>query len=244
MRRQPAAGAFLLAISLLAQAAPSNHYVEKPIGHRLVKLPVLSGFAPACEENSKIARRAQLMTPKTSVFLTCFVEAGKWRNFVAGRSTDLYPYIAVAVQVPIRGGDFSPEEFEKLRAAAHRRLGSLLTNAKAARQKLSAQDRKLAASGEPIARRHYQQSLRGFFEPPGATSSFSFVVVRSATVSAAGATRTLNEVDAVSTILYSGRLLGLSVVDRTTDKNQGLRARKITSRWLREFRELNEGKGR
>ena len=244
MRRHLAAGASFLAISLVAHAGPSNHYVEKPIGDRAVKLPLLSGFSPACEENSKIARRAQLMTPKTSIFLTCFVEAGKWRNFVAGRSTELYPYIAVAVMAPTQGGNFSPEEFEKLRAAAHKKLGNLLTNAKANQRRLSEQDRKLAAGGMPIKRENYQQSLRGFFEPVGATGSFSFIAIRSVTLSEGGATKTLNEVNAVSTILYSGRLLGLSVVDQTTDKDLGLRAQEITSRWLHVFRELNESKSR
>lgn len=244
MRRHHLAGVAVLATSLLAQAGPSNQHVEKPIGDRVVKLPLLSGFSPACEENSQIAQRAQLMTPKTSVFLTCFVDVGKWRNFVAGRSTDLYPYIAATVQAPIQGGNFSPEEFEKLRAAAHKQLGNLLTNAKAAQQRLSEQDRELAASGVPIARGSYQQSLQGFFEPAGATSSFSYVAIRTSTVSEAGATKALSEVNAVSTILYAGKLLGLNVVDQATNKDQGLRAQEITSRWLQEFRELNEGKGK
>src|SRR5437762_2198003 len=114
MKRHLAAGSFLLAISLLAQAGPAIQHVQKPIGDQAVKLPLLSGFSPACEENAQIAERAQLMTPKTSVFLTCFVESGKWRSFIAGKSTDLYPYIAVVVQAPTTGGNFSPEQFEKL----------------------------------------------------------------------------------------------------------------------------------
>lgn len=243
MRRQ-LAGICLLAIPLLAIADQPARHVEKRIGDRIVKLPVLSGFAPACEENSQIAQRAQLMTPKTSVFLTCFVEAQKWRDFLSGKPTDLYPFVAATIQAPIQGGDFTLEEFEKLRAAAHKQLGSLVADTKGAQQQLSEQDRKLAASGVPVTRGSYQQSLQGFFEPPGATKTISYVAIRSSSVAEAGITKYLNEVNAASTILYSGKLLGLNVVDQTENNDQGRRAQEITANWLRAFRESNEGSGK
>jgi hypothetical protein len=244
MRKQLAAIVSLIAVVLPALADLPVKHVEKHVGDRIVKLPVLPGFIAACEESSQLAQRAQLMTPKTSVFLTCFVEDKTWRDYLSGKSADLYPLIGATVQAPMQGGDFTLAEFEKLRSAAHKQLGSLLANNKAAQQRLSEQDRKLAASGVPVTRGDYQQTLQGFFEPPGVTQTISYVAIRSSSITESGATKHLNEVNAVSTFLYSGKLFGLNVVDQSASNDQGRRAQEITASWLRAFRESNEGSGK
>jgi hypothetical protein len=244
MRKQLAAIVCLGATALPAVADLPAKPIEKRIGDRIVRLPILPGFIPACEENSQLAQRAQLMTPKTWVFLTCFVDGKAWRDFFSGKSADHYPLIAVTVQEPTQGGDFTPAEFEKLRAAAHKQLGSLVANNEVAQQQLAEQDRKLAASGVPVTRGDHQQTLQGFFEIPGVAQTISYVAIRSASVSETGATKYLNEVNAVSIALYSGKLFALNVVDQSASNDQGRRAQEIAASWLRAFRESNEGSGK
>lgn len=240
IKKKIVSAAVLFALCLQAHAGTDIPYLEKRLGLKTVKLPKLNDFSPACEENAQLAQRAAAMAPKSSTFLTCLVDAKKWLDYRTGKSTDLYPLIAVTVQIPQPGGDFTLEEFKKIRAAAHNQLGDLLADSQYAQRQLKEEDRTLASSGMNITRENYQQALQGFFEPAGATSSFSYLVSRSSTISEAGTTKKLMEVNAVSTIYYSGKLLGLSVIDVSFDNNQGLRARDITAKWLRSFRELNE----
>lgn len=215
-------------------------YLEKSLGASKVKLPMLHDFSPACEESAQFAQRIAAMTPKTSTFITCLVDAKKWLDYRNGKSTDLYPIIAVAVQISQRGRDLTMEEFKRIQAAAHNQLADLLSDSQYAQRQLKEQDHKLANKGVNLSRDNYQQAFQGFFEPMGESSSFSYLVSRSSTISEAGTTKELAEVNAVSTVYHSGKLIGLSVVDMAFDNNQGFAAREITAKWLRSFRELNE----
>ncbi|HRE18817.1 MAG TPA: hypothetical protein PLW86_17390 [Rhodocyclaceae bacterium] len=230
----------LVAMARFANAGTELDYLEKPLANRVVKLPVLPGFLPACEEDPQFAQRAALMSPKNTLFLTCLVDSRKWRDFRDGRSINLYPFVAVTVALPHPSGDFTPDDFQNLKAATRAQLGNLLADNQYAKRQIAAQDKKLSKVGTEVHRRDYQEGLQGFFEPIGGNSSFSYVVSRSATVSEGGVTRGVREMNAVSTILYSGRLLLLNVVDQPSDSAQGLTVQEITSRWLHAFRRFNE----
>jgi len=233
----------LLAMPWISQAGNDTPYVEKSLGTTTVKLPKLADFSPACDENKQIAQRASGLTPKTAVFVACSVESKKWHAFQDGKPSDMYPFIAIAVQVTPPGGDYTTQEFEKVRAAAHKQLGDLLTNTQDIQRQIAEQDRKLASGGVAIERKNYHQSFQGFFQPAGETFSFSYVTTRNVTVVEAGMKKDLWEVNAASIIFLSGKLLTLNVVDQSTSADSGLRVQEITSRWLRAFRDLNENQG-
>lgn len=217
-------------------AAPRS--VEKRLGDRLILLPQVAGFVPACEENKALAQRAAGLTPKGSEFLTCFVEASKWRTYLAGQASDLYPYLAMTAVNPHPSGPFTAADFEKLRGAAHSQLGDLVANLAASKTQLKEQEAKLAESGIDLKRENYRQNLKGFFKVPGETRSFSYLVVRSARLEERGQSKQVCETNVVSTILFEGRLIGLMVIDDCSS-SEGSRSREITSRWLRAFWDAN-----
>lgn len=229
------AGAMATATCVAAEPPP----VEKRLGNRPVLLPQLSGFPAACEENKALAERAAGLTPNTSEFLTCFVEAGKWKKYLAGQYSDLYPYIAVTTVHPHPSGPYSVADFEELKKAAHSQLGDLVANVSAAKARLKEQDEKLKASGTELKRENYLQNLAGLFEVPGDMYSFSYLVIRSTTVHEGTKSRQLCETNAVSTILFEGRLLGLMVVDACSTPVENSQVREITGKWVHAFREAN-----
>lgn len=231
--------ALLAALAATAATAADPTHVEKPLGTRTVRLPQLAGFPAACEENRALAERMAALTPKSSAFLTCFIEESKWRSFREGKGSDLYPYVAVTVVHPHPSGPVTIADFQKLRRAAHAQLGDLLVQPDHAQARLNEQDSRIAAKGGDLQRKNYRQELSGFFESPAETKSFSFLVTRNTTLSEAGITKQLCEVNAVSTILFEGRLLGVMVIDHCSSDHQGLRARELTVRWLRAFAEAN-----
>jgi hypothetical protein len=229
----------LAALAGMAAAAANPTYIEKSLGARTVRFPQLAGFPAACEENQALAERAAALAPKSSAFLTCFVEESKWRSFREGKPVDLYPLVAVTVVRPDPSGPVTVTDFHKLRQAAHTQLGDLLLKPGDAQARLSEQDARNAAKGGDLQRKNYHQKLSGFFKTPDDAESFSFLVERNTTLSEAGITKQLCEVIAVSTILFEGRLLGAMVIDNCSSAPQGLRVREITIRWLRAFSEAN-----
>jgi hypothetical protein len=226
--------------SAIAAGAAEPH-VEKRLGSVQILLPQVIGFSAACEQDKALAQRAASLTPKTSEFLTCFVEAKKWRDYQAGKASDLYPFIAVAVAHPHPSGPLTLSEFEKLRHTARAELGSLVANLAAAQARLREQDAKLATSGGDLKRENYRQALKGFFEVPGETRSFSFLVGRSSVLHEGGQSTQLCETNAVSTIFLQGKLLGLMVVDDCTSSADGARSQSITKTWLQAFWHANGG---
>lgn len=118
-------------------------------------------------------------------------------------------------------------------------MAELIADNSGANQRLKEQDASLARSGESLRRDDYRQAFQGLFATPGVESSFSYLVTREAVVSEQGTTMKLREVNAVSTILHSGRLLLVSVIDQSEPTDRGTRARDITARWLRAFKGLN-----
>lgn len=233
---------FVLALVVapsFAQTREPQPYIEKLIAGRPAKLPRLVEFSPACEENSELAQRAVGLTPKTAIFLTCFVHAERWLEFQSGTTSHLYPYIALSVSVPHPSGDYTRVDFEKLKVAAREQLGELLANVEGSRERLREQDANLQARGEGIRRDEYQQAFRGVFPSSTDGLSFSYLVARSAVMTERGQTAPLREVNAVSTLLFAGRLVLVNVVDHFIPSEQGTQARELSKRWLQAFKELN-----
>ncbi|SDZ72272.1 hypothetical protein SAMN05518854_1262 [Variovorax sp. YR266] len=229
-----------LAISAIDTAvAAGPAFVEKSLGSQTVRLPVLAAFPAACEENRPLAERAASLAPKSSNFVTCFVPADKLILIREGKVADLYPYVTVTVDPPHPSGPFTLREFQQLRQATRAKLGELRSKSNDAQRQLQTQDANIAARGGDLKREDYQQQLSGFFDAPGKFESFSFLVNRSAKVSEAGASTTLCEMNAVTTILYSGRLLRVLVIDDCSGATPGLRAREITAAWLTALSRLN-----
>lgn len=229
-----------LAISLNTAVAADPTFVEKSLGgSQTVRLPVLAAFPAACEEIRPLAERAASLAPKSSNFVTCFVPADKLVLIREGKVADLYPYLTVSVDPPHPSGPFTVQEFQQLRRATHARLGDLRAKSSDAQKELQAQDASIAARGGDLRRENYRQQLSGFFDVSTKLESFSFLVNRSAKVSEAGASAPLCEVNAVTTILYLGRLLRVLVIDDCDGTTPGLRAREITARWLTALSRLN-----
>ncbi|CAN7590958.1 hypothetical protein LJR161_004334 [Variovorax paradoxus] len=231
-------GAILIA-SLNGTVAAEPAYIEKSLGAQTVRLPTLAGLPPACEESAALAERAASLAPRSSNFVTCFAPAAKWRLFQEGKAADLYPVLVLTVDPPHPNGPFTSREFQELRKATRARLGDLRVKSKEAQMSLQEQDAKIAARGGDLKRENYRQQLSGFFDVPGKLESFSFLVDRSAKVSEAGASTAVCEVNAATTILYSGRLLRASVIDDCSGPSPGLRARAITAAWLAALSDLN-----
>jgi hypothetical protein len=232
-----------LAISTIDTAvAAGPAFVEKSLGSQTVRLPVLAAFPAACEENRPLAERAASLAPKSSNFVTCFVPTDKLALIREGKVADLYPYLTVSVDPPHPSGPFTVQEFQQLRRATHARLGDLQAKSSDAQKELQAQDASIAARGGDLRRENYQQQSSGFFDVPTKLESFSFLVNRSAKVSEAGASAMLCEINAVSTILYAGRLLRVLVIDDCGGTTPGLRAREITAAWLTALSRLNAGR--
>lgn len=227
------------AASLNTAVAANPAYIEKSLGAQTVRLPMLAGLPAACEESTSVAERAASLAPKSSNFVTCFAPADKWRLFQEGRAADLYPYLTLSVDPPHPNGPFTSREFQELRKATHARLGDLRVKSKEAQVSLQEQDAKIAARGGDLKRENYRQQLSGFFDVPGKLESFSFLVGRTAEVSEAGANKAVCEVNAATTVLYSGRLLRVSVIDDCNGASPGLRARAITAAWLAALSDLN-----
>jgi hypothetical protein len=200
---------------------------------------MIDGFSNACDESVPLAQRAAAMTPKSSVFISCFVESKKWVAFRAGKTNNLYPFYVISVQVPQPGGAFTVEEFDKMRALAHKQLGDLISDPNSTKRLQAEEAERLKGIGSSIVKSGSQNKLQGFFMPPGAPKSFSFLTSRSATVAEAGVAQSVEEVSAFSTVFFEGRLLGISVVDQLTSQDQGLQVRRITGTWLLAFRESN-----
>ncbi|WP_418117912.1 hypothetical protein [Variovorax sp. 350MFTsu5.1] len=228
-----------LAASINTAGAADPTFVEKSLGAQTVRLPVLAAFPAACEEIRPLAERAASLAPRSSNFVTCFVPADKLVLIRQGRVADLYPYITVSVDPAHPSGPFTAQEFEQLRRATHARLGDLRAESGDAQKELQAQDSSIAARGGDLKRENYRQQLSGFFDVPTRLESFSFLVNRSAKVSEAGASTPLCEVNAVSTILYSGRLLRVLVIDDCGGTTPGGRARDVTAAWLTALSRLN-----
>ena len=229
-----------LAFSAIGTAVAADPaFVEKSLGSQTVRLPVLAAFPAACEEIRTLAERAASLAPRSSNFVTCFVPADKLVLIRQGKVADLYPYITVSVDPPHPSGPFTAQEFEQLRRATHARLGDLRAKSSDAQKELQAQDAGIAARGVDLKRENYRQQLSGFFDVPTKLESFSFLVNRSAKVSEAGASAALCEINAVSTILYAGRLLRVLVIDDCGGTTPGLRAREITATWLTALSRLN-----
>ncbi|MDQ0028114.1 hypothetical protein J2X90_005967 [Variovorax paradoxus] len=227
------------ASSLNTAIAADPAYIVKSLGAQTVRLPMLAGFPAACEESTSLAARAAALAPKSSNFVTCFAPADKWRLFQEGQAADLYPYLTVAVDPPHPSGPFTSREFQQLRQATRAKLGDLGRKSNEAQMSLQEQDARIAERGGDLKRENYRQQLSGFFDIPSKLESFSFFVSRSAKVSEADANTAVCEVNAATTILYSGRLLRVSVIDDCSGATQGLRARAITAAWLTALSDLN-----
>lgn len=221
----------------LAVAAPA--FIEKSLGAQTVRLPILAGFPAACEESTSLAERAAALAPKNSNFVTCFAPADKWRLFQERQAADLYPYLTLTVDPPHPNGAFTSREFQQLRQATRAKLGDLRVKSKDAQARLQEQDARIAGRGGDLKRGNYRQELSGFFDVPSRLESFSFLVSRSAKVSEADTHTAVCEVNAATTILYSGRLLRVSVVDDCSGASHGVRARAITAAWLAALSDLN-----
>ncbi len=219
--------------------AASTAYVQKSLGDASVKLPLQAGFPAACEESKPFAERAASLTPKSSIFVTCFLPQAKWRLLQEGKPTDLYPYITVTVDPAHPSGPFTRAEFLQLRKASHAELGDLQEISEEAQAKLQAQDTSNAERGGDLKRENYKQKLSGFFDVPSRLDSFSYLTSRSARVSEGGVTKDLCEVNAVTTVLYSGRLLRVLVIDACQAGIRGERARAITASWLAALSDLS-----
>jgi len=228
-----------LAISLNTAFAADPTFVEKTLGSQTVRMPILAAFPAACEDIRPLAERAASLSPKSSNFVTCFVPADKLILIREGKVADLYPYIIVSVDSPHPSGPITVQEFEQLRRATLTRLGDLRAKSADAQKELQAQDANIAVRGGDLRRENYRQQLSGFFDVPTKLESFSFLVNRSAKVSEAGASAPLCEVNAVTTILYSGRLLRVLVIDDCGGTMPGSRAREITAAWLTALSRLN-----
>ncbi|MDP9966936.1 hypothetical protein J2W37_004666 [Variovorax paradoxus] len=227
------------AASLNTAVAADPAYIDKSLGAQTVRLPMLAGFPAACEESTSLAERAASLAPRSSNFVTCFAPTNKWRLFQEGKAADLYPYLTLTVDPPHPNGPFTAREFQQLRQATRARLDDLLTKSEAAQMNLQAQDARIAERGGDLKRENYRQKLSGFFDVPSKLESFSFLVSRSAKVSEAGASTAICEINAATTILYSGRLLRVSVIDDCSGARPGVRARAITAAWLNALSDLN-----
>lgn len=225
----------------VAHAGTNPGYVEKKLGDHMVRLPLLPGFAPSCEENSEVSKRMESLTPQTHVFLTCASDLAKWNSFKAGKPpTDFYPLIEVTVIRQSAGGPFTSAEFTRLRDAAHARLGDMLASVNEKDPNIRGMDQAASANGLDRSTQRYQQSLQGFFEAPSAAPSFSFITIRTASISEAGVTRESREVTATSSVLYSGDVLQLMVVSSTGVNPDTTVPRDVTRRWLTAFNLLNQ----
>lgn len=231
----------LLAASCCAQAATNIPFLERQLAvAKAVKIPIPTGFSPACDEDPQLAKRLTALTPKSSLFLTCFLDEKKWKRIREEKSRDIHPIIVIAVQAPLPQGPFSPEEFEKLRTAAHKHLDHRFQDTASLQRLRKDQERRLSNIGVEISIKDDPIRLQGFFTPAGQTSSFSFVVSGSSVVSENGTTRQVSEVQANTTIYYMGNVLGFLVVDNASEDDQGRTVREITSNWLQAYRDLNE----
>lgn len=228
-----------IAAALNTAGAANPAYIEKSVGARTVRLPMLAGLAAACEESTSMAERAASLAPKNSIFVTCFAPAEKWRLFQEGKAANLYPYLTLTVDPLHPSGPFTSREFQQLRQATRAKLGDLRMKSKEAQMNLQKQDASIAAQGGDLKRENYRQQLSGFFDVPGKLESFSFLVGRSAEVSEAGTNMAVCEVNAATTVLYSGRLLRVSVIDDCSGASPGLRARAITAAWMAALSDLN-----
>ncbi|MBJ2158725.1 hypothetical protein [Variovorax sp. IB41] len=220
-----------------AHAEPTQAFIEKPVGAGLVKMPVLPNFAKACDESQQLAERAAALTPKTSEFITCFVPASKWRDFQAGRATDLYPLIGVAVARPPASG-VTPDEFKKIVEAARKQLGDLLANGGAAKR-LAEQDAALARGGHDFQRRNFKQAYGGLFPTPQDIPNFAYLTARTADLAENGVASQVKEVVATGVVLHGGRLISLSVVDGASPDAELSPVQNITREWIRAFASLN-----
>jgi len=135
-------------------------------------------------------------------------------------------------------------EFQALKTTALSEFGQNYladkSGADATNARLASQDRELAKEGVNIHRQGYQQELKSFFQPPDSSASFSFVVVRSANVSQGQKTIKLSEVNAVSTIYFSGHIILLSVLESSDGPIGISNAKDVTAKWLSEFRRINQ----
>jgi hypothetical protein len=224
----------------VAHAGTNPGYVEKKVGDHMVRLPLLPGFAPSCEENSEVSKRMESLTPQTHVFLTCASDLAKWNSFKAGKPpTDFYPLLGVTVIRQPAGGPFTSAEFAKLRDAAHAKLADMLASANERDPSIRGMDQAASANGRERSTQSYQQSMQGFFEAPSSAPSFSFITTRTSSISEAGVTREVREVTANSSVLYSGDVLQLMIVSRAEANADTAVPRDVTRLWLQAFNSLN-----
>ena len=228
----------LLATTQFANGAERS-YLEKSIGSQVLKLPQLPGFVPACEENKLFADRVAAVTPKLVVLVTCSIDTEKWRAYLNRSGADFYPMISVAISAPSSTIKFTRDAFEKLRASTKEKLGDLIAKTDF-QTSYTEEDKKLAQTGVKSTRTNVKVGLQGFFKPEGETASFSYLVARDFDVVRPTTTVVAKQVSAVSLVLFSERLLTLTVVDQFDETEKGQRAQEITSRWLAAYRALNE----
>jgi hypothetical protein len=240
-RRVRCALAFtVFALFGVAYADANKDYLQKEVAGRVVRLPMLPGFASSCEENAAVAERARNMTPQTHDFLTCASDLKKWNDLKAGKtSSDFYPLLILAVQRHHPGGPFTEDEFTKLTKAAHAKLGDMIESEKKIPRSVRDTDEALSAGGSRRSTSEYVQKMQGFFDAPSTLPSFSFVTSRSYTVSEGGRARAIREITGISTIYYHGELLQLMVLDSVGPNGDSFRPMEITKHWLNAFNALN-----
>jgi hypothetical protein len=213
-------------------------YVEKIVRGHTMRFPLVTGFAPVCEESAQFAERARRLTPATHEFLTCASDRIKWEAYRSGKGADLYPIVLVTVQRPQRGGPFSLDEFMKMKKAAHEQLGDKLAIDGTPPSSVRKIDEAASSAAGQRTTNSYEQQLRGFFDAPSKAPSFSFLTSRNSTITEAERTYEVREVTAISTVFFLGELIQVMVVDTGSSPNAST-PQVVTRHWLDSFNALN-----
>jgi hypothetical protein len=228
-----------LSAALLAGAAGAEpEYLEKSVHGRTVRLPLLSGFTPVCENDVSYAARVRSLAPASHEFLTCASDRRKWEALRAGNGSDLYPLIVVTAVREQPSGRLSPDEFARLKELAHERLGDMLASNGTPPSSVRAIDEAASTSTVPRTTNSYEQQLRGFFDAPSKAPSFSYMTSRNGTITEGGRTYEVREVTAISTVYVRGDLIQLMMVDGGVPSPDASRLRNLTKQWLDAFNEV------
>jgi hypothetical protein len=228
----------LVAARSVMAADVGASYVEKTVHGHTMRFPLVTGFAPICEESAKFAERARSLAPGTHEFLTCASDRVKWEALRAGKGSDLYPMILVTVQRPQQGGPLSLDEFTKIKKAAHEQLGDKLASDGTPPSGVRKIDKAASSAGVQRTTNSYEQQLRGFFDAPSKAPSFSFLTSRTSTITEVGRSYEVREVTAISTVFFLGELIQVMVVDAASSPDAST-PRVVMMQWLDAFNALN-----
>jgi hypothetical protein len=136
------------------------------------------------------------------------------------------------------GTDWSQSQFDQLKSLAQQKLPSLLNQSGAADRVVRHQNDTLAKEGIPISSELLQRRYVGIFDQR--KTSFSYLVFREARVQAGGTPALSNETVAITTLLYAGNVLALTVVERGMTEQSATSARSRSLAWLDQFTSENK----